>query len=118
MRRILGLTFGTVFLGLVTACSSIATPPALLTQGPQQNKPEATAVTPEPTQSAEMMEQDIVDVAVEDGRFTTLATALEAANLVDTLKSQEPFTVFAPTDEAFGRLPEGPVEGLLEGTPH
>jgi hypothetical protein len=46
MRRILGLTLGTVFLGLVTACSSIATPPALLTQGPQQNKPEATAVTP------------------------------------------------------------------------
>jgi uncharacterized surface protein with fasciclin (FAS1) repeats len=65
-----------------------------------------------------MMEQDIVDVAVEDGRFTTLATALEAANLVDTLKSQEPFTVFAPTDEAFGRLPKGTLEGLLEGTPH
>jgi hypothetical protein len=64
------LTLGTVFLGLVTACSSIATPPALLTQGPQQNKPEATAVTPEPTQSAEMMEQDIVDVAVEDGRYS------------------------------------------------
>jgi transforming growth factor-beta-induced protein len=44
-------------------------------------------------------------------------TALEAANLVDTLKSQGPFTVFAPTDEAFGRLPEGTVEGLLEDTP-
>jgi uncharacterized surface protein with fasciclin (FAS1) repeats len=55
--------------------------------------------------------------AVEDGGFTTLATVLEAANLVDTLKSQEPFTIFAPTDEAFGRLPEGTVEGLLEDTP-
>jgi uncharacterized surface protein with fasciclin (FAS1) repeats len=55
--------------------------------------------------------------AVEDARFTTLATVLEAANLVDTLKSQEPFTIFAPTEEAFGRLPEGTVEGLLEDTP-
>jgi uncharacterized surface protein with fasciclin (FAS1) repeats len=85
--------------------------------GSQQNKPEPTVVSPEPTQSAEMMEQDTVDIAVEDARFTTLATVLEAANLVDTLKSQEPFTIFAPTEEAFGRLPEGTVEGLLEDTP-
>jgi uncharacterized surface protein with fasciclin (FAS1) repeats len=52
-------------------------------------------VSPEPTQSAEMLEQDTVDIAVEEGRFTTLVTVLEAANLVDTLKSQESFTIFA-----------------------
>jgi transforming growth factor-beta-induced protein len=56
---------------------------------------------------------DIVDTAVEAGSFTTLATALEAAGLADTLKGPGPFTVFAPTDEAFAELPVGTVEGLL-----
>ncbi|SFP37322.1 fasciclin domain-containing protein [Tranquillimonas alkanivorans] len=59
---------------------------------------------------------DIVDTAVEAGNFTTLATALEAAGLVETLKGEGPFTVFAPTDAAFEALPEGTVEGLLEDT--
>lgn len=57
--------------------------------------------------------QDIVDTAVAAGSFTTLATALEAAGLVDTLKGPGPFTVFAPTDAAFAKLPAGTVEGLL-----
>ena len=56
---------------------------------------------------------DIVDTAVADGRFTTLAAALGAANLIDTLKGEGPFTVFAPTDDAFAKLPEGTVETLL-----
>ncbi len=56
---------------------------------------------------------DIVDTAVKAGSFTTLAKALEAAGLVDTLKSDGPFTVFAPTDEAFAKLPEGTIESLL-----
>ncbi|MDH3283794.1 MAG: fasciclin domain-containing protein [Acidobacteriota bacterium] len=56
---------------------------------------------------------DIVDTAVKAGKFKTLATALEAAGLVETLKSDGPFTVFAPTDEAFGKLPAGTVEALL-----
>jgi len=56
---------------------------------------------------------DIVDVAVNAGSFTTLAAALGAADLVDTLKGDGPFTVFAPTDEAFAKLPEGTVESLL-----
>lgn len=60
---------------------------------------------------------DIVDIAVEDGRFTTLVTALEAADLVDTLKGEGPFTVFAPTDDAFAELPEGTVEALLIDIP-
>lgn len=58
-------------------------------------------------------EKDIVDTAVEAGSFGTLATALEAAGLIETLKSDGPFTVFAPTDEAFAKLPEGTVESLL-----
>ena len=62
-------------------------------------------------------EQDIVDVAVANGNFTTLVAAVEAAGLVDTLKSEGPFTVFAPTDEAFAALPEGTVEALLADIP-
>ncbi|WP_299966301.1 fasciclin domain-containing protein [uncultured Roseobacter sp.] len=58
--------------------------------------------------------KDIVDTASEAGSFATLLTAAEAAGLVDTLKSDGPFTVFAPTDEAFAALPEGTVESLLE----
>ncbi len=63
------------------------------------------------------MPKDIVDIAVADGRFTTLATALGAANLVETLKSDGPFTVFAPTDAAFAKLPKGTVEALLNDIP-
>ncbi len=57
---------------------------------------------------------DIVDVAVAAGSFNTLAAALQAAGLVETLKGTGPFTVFAPTDEAFAKLPEGTVEALLK----
>lgn len=60
---------------------------------------------------------DIVDVAIEDGRFENLVAALEAAGLTETLKGEGPFTVFAPTDEAFDALPEGELEALLEDTP-
>ena len=56
---------------------------------------------------------DIVDTAAEAGSFTTLLAAADAAGLVDTLKGDGPFTVFAPTDEAFAALPEGTVEQLL-----
>lgn len=58
-------------------------------------------------------EADIVDTAVAAGSFTTLVAAVEAAGLVETLKGEGPFTVFAPTDEAFAALPEGTVEALL-----
>jgi len=58
--------------------------------------------------------KDIVDTAVAAGSFTTLAKALQAAGLVDTLKGKGPFTVFAPTDEAFAKLPAGTVEDLLK----
>lgn len=58
--------------------------------------------------------KDIVDTAVAAGSFKTLATALQAAGLVDTLKGKGPFTVFAPTDEAFAKLPAGTVDDLLK----
>ena len=58
--------------------------------------------------------KDIVDTAVRAGNFKTLATALKAADLVETLKGKGPFTVFAPTDEAFAKLPKGTVEDLLK----
>jgi uncharacterized surface protein with fasciclin (FAS1) repeats len=60
---------------------------------------------------------DIVDTAVAAGNFNTLVAAVKAAGLVDTLKSKGPFTVFAPTDDAFAKLPKGTVEGLLKDVP-
>lgn len=60
---------------------------------------------------------DIVDTAVSAGSFTTLVAAVQAAGLVDTLKGAGPFTVFAPTDEAFAKLPAGTVESLLNDIP-
>ena len=57
--------------------------------------------------------KDIVDTAVSAGTFKTLATALQAAGLVDTLKGKGPFTVFAPTDEAFAKIPKAQLDALL-----
>ncbi len=63
--------------------------------------------------SGHMKKMDIVDTAVSAGSFNTLAQALQAADLVDTLKGPGPFTVFAPTDNAFAQLPDGTLENLL-----
>jgi len=82
------LAIGTTVLGMVVAASN------------------ATA--------ADAPTKDIVDTAVAAGSFTTLAKALEAAGLVETLKGEGPFTVFAPTDEAFAKLPAGTLETLLK----
>jgi uncharacterized surface protein with fasciclin (FAS1) repeats len=64
--------------------------------------------------TAQAPAEDIVDTAVAAGSFTTLAKALQAADLVETLKGKGPFTVFAPTDEAFAKLPAGTLEDLLK----
>ena len=85
----------------LAACAPAATP-----------APTATPI-PEPTATPEPMLSDIVDTAVADGRFTTLVAAVQAAELVDTLKGEGPFTVFAPTDDAFAALPEGTLDSLL-----
>jgi len=100
MRRILSVT-AVLALALATAaCSTSDT---------------AETVTPAADTSASeaMMDKDIVDTAVAAGEFSTLATALTAAGLVDTLKGDGPFTVFAPTDEAFAALPAGTLDTLL-----
>jgi uncharacterized surface protein with fasciclin (FAS1) repeats len=61
-----------------------------------------------------MAAKDIVDTAVSAGNFKTLAAALQAAGLVDTLKGKGPFTVFAPTDEAFAKIPKADLDALLK----
>lgn len=65
-------------------------------------------------QNSMAQENDIVDAAVAAGQFSTLLAAIEAAGLVETLRGDGPFTVFAPTDEAFAALPDGTVESLLQ----
>ncbi len=97
-----------LFVGLLVAVSMVlaACAPAATPAPEPTAMPESTA-TPEPELA------DIVDTAVADGRFTTLVAAVEAAGLVETLKGEGPFTLFAPTDDAFAALPEGTVESLL-----
>lgn len=74
----------------------------------------AAAITVVSSVSVLAAEKDLVDTAVEAGQFKTLAAALDAAGLVATLKGEGPFTVFAPTDDAFSKLPAGTVENLLK----
>jgi transforming growth factor-beta-induced protein len=100
-----------VFALILGACAPQAAPTPEVTQAPQPTTP------PEPTAEPTQAPKDIVDIAVEDGRFTTLVAAVQAAGLVDTLKGEGPFTVFAPTDDAFAKLPEGTVEALLADLP-
>ena len=79
---------------------------------------DAVLLPPAPEEAAEAEDPGtIVDIAVADGRFTTLVAAVQAADLADVLSGEGPFTVFAPTDDAFAALPEGTVEGLLEDIP-
>jgi uncharacterized surface protein with fasciclin (FAS1) repeats len=80
------------------------------------NLPGCSAASPEPgaPPAGSPSSQDVVEVASSAGSFKTLVAALQAAGLVDTLKGDGPFTVFAPTDEAFAKLPAGTVESLLK----
>jgi transforming growth factor-beta-induced protein len=99
-----------VVLALVlAACGSAETATVVPT-----SMPEPTA-SPEPTMapSEEPAAQTIVEIAAEDGRFSTLVAAVQAAGLAETLSGEGPFTVFAPTDEAFAALPEGTLDNLL-----
>lgn len=87
----------------LAACAPAATP-----------TPPPTPVPPTPVPPTDTpMPKDIVDTAIADGRFTTLVAAIQAAGLVDALKAEGPFTVFAPTDDAFAALPEGTLDSLL-----
>lgn len=113
MKRLTWLGFFIV-LSLVLAACGTAEPTAAPTAEPVAEPTEIPAE--EPVEEAEEMAEanSIVDIAVEDGRFTTLVAAVQAAGLVETLSGEGQFTVFAPTDEAFAALPEGTVESLLE----
>jgi uncharacterized surface protein with fasciclin (FAS1) repeats len=77
----------------------------------------ALIVLANPLAEAQTPSKDIVETAVNAGSFTTLVAALQAAGLVDALKADGPFTVFAPNDEAFAKLPKGTVESLLKDIP-
>jgi len=103
----LGAVAGLVVL---SACGSDSNDEAVTTDAP------ATETTDAMTDTTEAMTDEpgtIVDVAVANGSFNTLVAAVTAADLVDTLSSEGPFTVFAPTDDAFAALPEGLVDCLL-----
>jgi uncharacterized surface protein with fasciclin (FAS1) repeats len=97
------LSVGLIGLGLVS-CMPKATAPA-------ETKPAATTAAA-PAMAAPML--DIVDTAAGNKDFSTLVAAVQAAGLVETLKSKGPFTVFAPTNAAFAKLPAGTVESLLK----
>ena len=102
-----------VVLALVVAACAPATPEPT----PEPTEDPTEMMTEEPTEEPMAAPQSIVDIAVADGRFETLVAALQAAGLAETLAGEGPFTVFAPTDEAFDKLPEGTVESLLEDIP-
>lgn len=97
-------TFALAALALTVGCTS-AEPPKSADDAPP---PGETSAQDDKAMS------DIVDTAVAAGSFKTLVAAVQAAELVDTLKGAGPFTVFAPTDEAFAKLPEGTVDDLLK----
>lgn len=102
MKRL--MLFALVAVLALAACAPAATPAP--TAAPTNTPMPMPTNTPAP--------QTIVDIAVADGRFTTLVAAVQAAGLVETLAGEGPFTVFAPTDEAFAKLPAGTIEELLK----
>jgi uncharacterized surface protein with fasciclin (FAS1) repeats len=110
MRRILPLAAVLAIALTTAACGNDDTETSAVAAPATTS---ATA-TPSPSPSESMAGSDIVDTAVAAGDFTTLAAALEAAGLVETLKGEGPFTVFAPTDAAFAKLPAGTVDTLLK----
>jgi len=116
------LTLLSVFLAamlLMAACSSAEPTPTVAPQPtavPTEEEPMEEEPMEDEAMEEEMAEPTIVDLAVSDGNFTTLVAALEAAGLVETLQGEGPFTVFAPTDEAFAALGEETISGLLADT--
>ena len=101
-----------VFVIILAACGGDSEEESNSTKTSTTNTANEQAAAPVATVS-----KSIVEIAVEDGRFTTLVAALQAAELDTVLAGEGPFTVFAPTDDAFGKLPEGTVEGLLADIP-
>ena len=117
MKKFALLPLSLIVSLIIAACAPAAAPAApapAATEAPAAEPTEAPAAEPTEApaeEAAEMM--DIVDTAVAAGSFTTLVAAVEAAGLVETLKGEGPFTVFAPTDDAFAALPAGTIDALL-----
>lgn len=99
----------------IAACSGAASPSPSTTAAPVPSPAPTSAASPSaaPSASAAAMSKDIVETASEAGSFATLLTAATAAGLVETLQGEGPYTVFAPTDEAFAALPAGTLDALL-----
>ncbi|HZB67841.1 MAG TPA: fasciclin domain-containing protein [Ornithinibacter sp.] len=110
MRRILPVA-AVLALALTTAACGSSDDTDTAAAAPA---PATTSASPSTSPTESMAAGDIVDTAVAAGDFTTLAAALEAAGLVETLKGAGPYTVFAPTDAAFEKLPAGTVDTLLK----
>ncbi len=101
-----------MIVGLSIAAAGCSPAPMATSAAPAPAS-SSSAPSSTPSMSASAAGKDIVDTAVAAGGFTTLATALTAADLVETLKGDGPFTVFAPTDEAFAALPKGALDKLV-----
>ncbi len=117
MKRLTWLGILMVFSLVVAACSTAADPTATPAPEAQEAPAEETLEEVGEEMAEEMQiseEKSIVDIAVVDGLFTTLVTAVQAAGLAETLSGEGQFTVFAPTDDAFAAFPEGTVESQLE----
>jgi uncharacterized surface protein with fasciclin (FAS1) repeats len=110
MTRTISIRFGSAAL----AAALVLSGPSAFACGEGTSKDAGLKVMNAAYGGQEKASKDIVDTAVAAGNFKTLATALAAAGLVETLKGDGPFTVFAPTDEAFAKLPKGTVENLLK----
>ena len=140
MNRVRLISLIVAIVLLLTACAPSATPtaqpipntastatmqpvdtiaPTAIQQATATTAPTATAApaateTMAPTATATQAPNTLVDVAAANGSFKTLVAAVQAAGLVDALKSDGPFTVFAPTDDAFAKLPKGTLDTLLK----
>jgi uncharacterized surface protein with fasciclin (FAS1) repeats len=110
MKRRSFLATASVLSAFVLAAPAVQADPA----GHIAGSARTAANAPMYHQQATMAKADIVDTAVKAGSFKTLVAAIKAAGLVETLKGKGPFTVFAPTDAAFAKLPEGTLASLLK----
>ena len=108
---LLGFALAAVFL-MAVACGSDVEEVEV-----KANSSPDIMTTSAPLPEAPVVSNTIVDIAVADGRFTTLVTALQAAELDTVLSGDDKFTVFAPTDDAFAKLPEGTLDSLLADIP-
>ncbi len=95
------------------AMLALITPTPLPTNTSEPTRAPAPTVTPRPTETSTPAPKDVVEIALANSNFKTLANALKAAGLTDVLKGPGPFTFFAPTDDAFAKLPAGSLDALL-----